>query len=62
MSNQLSFMKNWFEKGVEAGWIENYEREMLRFLENEYGDLSDGIRMCAVFTSLFIKAGHLLAT
>ena len=58
MSNQLSFMKNWFEKGVESGWIENYEREMLRFMEKEYGDLSDDIRMCAVFTSLFIKAGH----
>lgn len=58
MSKQLSFIKGWFEKGVESGWIENYEREILRFLENEYGDLSEDIRMCAVFTSLFIKAGH----
>ncbi|NBC67211.1 MAG: exodeoxyribonuclease V subunit alpha [Bacteroidetes bacterium] len=58
MSQQLSLIKGWFEKGVEAGWIENYEREILRFLENEYGHLSEGIRMCAVFTSLFIKAGH----
>ncbi|MDR9367105.1 MAG: exodeoxyribonuclease V subunit alpha [Balneolaceae bacterium] len=58
MSKQLSFIKGWFEKGLESGWIENYEREMLRFLEKEYGDLSEDIRMCAVFTSLFIKAGH----
>lgn len=58
MSKQLSFIKGWFEKGLESGWIENYERETLRFLEKEYGDLSDDIRMCVVFTSLFIKAGH----
>lgn len=58
MSGQLSFMKDWFEVGVESGWIEIYEREMLRFLEKEYGDLSDELRMCTVFLSLFIKAGH----
>ncbi|MDZ7719642.1 MAG: exodeoxyribonuclease V subunit alpha [Balneolaceae bacterium] len=58
MSGQLSFIKDWFEEGVESGWIEIYEREMLRFLEREYGKLDDGIRMCTVFLSLFIKAGH----
>lgn len=58
MSGQLSFIRDWFEEGVESGWIEIYEREMLRFLEKEYGELSDDIRMCTVFLSLFIKAGH----
>lgn len=58
MSGQLSFIKDWFEEGVESGWIENYERESLRFLEEEYGELSDDIRICLVFLSLFIKAGH----
>lgn len=58
MNGQLSFIKDWFEEGVESGWIENYEREILRFLEKEYGDLSDEIRKCTVFLSLFIKAGH----
>lgn len=58
MSGQLSFIKDWFEDGVESGWIENYEREMLRFLAKEYGKFSDEIRLCTVFLSLFIKAGH----
>lgn len=59
MSRQLSFIKDdWFEAGLKAGWIETYEREMLRFLENEYGDLGSDVRMCLVFLSLFIKAGH----
>jgi exodeoxyribonuclease V alpha subunit len=58
MSRQISFIKDWFELGREGGWIETSEMEMLRFLEKEYGELSDEIRMCTVFVSLFIKAGH----
>lgn len=58
MSRQLSFIKDWYEGGIESGWIEIYEREMIRFLKKEYGEFSDEIRMCLVFLSLFIKAGH----
>lgn len=58
MSRQLSFMKDWFEEGIESGWIEIYEREMLRFLRKEYGALDDNIRLCVIFLSLFIKDGH----
>lgn len=58
MSRQLSFIKDWFEEGVESGWIEMYERELIRFLEKEYGEISNEIRTCLVFLSLFIKAGH----
>lgn len=58
MSRQLSLMKDWFEAGLESGWIGIYECELLRFLEREYGAISDEIRMCVVFLSLFIKAGH----
>lgn len=58
MSRQLSLIKSWFEAGVESGWIETSERELLRFLDKEYGHFSDDIRICTVFLSLFIKAGH----
>ncbi len=48
----------WWEEGVKAGWIELYEQEMVRFLELEFGPLSDEEKLCAVFVSLFLKAGH----
>jgi exodeoxyribonuclease V alpha subunit len=50
--------KDWFEAGFEAGWIGPYEREALRFLQKEYGELSEAFRLCVVFLSLFIKSGH----
>ncbi len=50
--------ENWLVSGVDHGWIELYEQEALRFLESEFGPLSDVEKLCAVFTSLFLKAGH----
>lgn len=58
MNGQLSLLNDWFESGQEAGWIDTYEREAIRFLEKEYGALNEPIRQCTVFLSLFIKAGH----
>ena len=58
MSMQLSPGKDWFEAGLEAGWIGPYEQEALRFLQKEYGELSEPLQLCVVFLSLFIKAGH----
>lgn len=49
---------DWYAHGVDKGWIETYEQEMLRFLEGETGKLADEIRLCIVFVSLFVKAGH----
>ena len=51
-------VNGWFDRGIEAGWIGTYEQEVVRFLEKEYGNLSDEVRLCLVFLSLFIKAGH----
>lgn len=48
----------WWERGVEAGRIGRYEREMIRFLEKEFGALSESERLATLFTSLFLKAGH----
>lgn len=48
----------WLEKGVKSGWITLYEQEMLRFMEEEYGDLSETEKLCTVFSSLFVNAGH----
>ena len=50
--------KTWWEEGVRTGWIELYEQEMIRFLEKEFGLLGDKEKLCAVFVSLFLKAGH----
>lgn len=50
--------RNWFEYGVKSGWIEAYEQESVRFMEQEFGGLSDAEKLCAVFISLFYKAGH----
>lgn len=58
MSMQLSPGKDWFEAGLEAGWVGTYEKEALRFLQKEYGELSEPLQLCVVFLSLFIKAGH----
>ena len=49
---------NWFGKGVKSGWITRYELEMLQFMEEEYGTLSEQEKLCAVFTSLFVNTGH----
>ena len=54
----IAYTKNWFDSGVDQGWIEQYEQEAVRFLESEYGELSQSERLCFVFTSLFQKAGH----
>ena len=54
----IAYTKNWFESGIDQGWIEQYEQEAVRFLESEYGELSQSERLCFVFTSLFQKAGH----
>lgn len=48
----------WWERGVDAGRIGRYEREMIRVLEKEFGTLSESVRLAALFTSLFLKAGH----
>jgi exodeoxyribonuclease V alpha subunit len=58
MNMQLSPGKDWFEAGLEAGWVGTYEKEALRFLQKEYGELSEPLQLCVVFLSLFIKAGH----
>lgn len=50
--------KNWWTEGVEAGWIEVYEQEMIRYLEGEEEGISDDVRCPVVFLSLFLKAGH----
>lgn len=36
----------------------NYEVELLRFLEDEYGKLETNDKLAVIFTSLFMKAGH----
>ena len=48
----------WWNRGVEAGWIGVYEQEMIRYIENEYGKLTEDVRCSLLFLSLFLKAGH----
>lgn len=44
------------EEGLKR--IEQSERELLRFLEREYGTLTKDARITALFLNLFLKAGH----
>lgn len=50
--------KSWWSEGIEAGWIGEYEQQMIRYLEREEGKLDDDIRCPIVFLSLYLKAGH----
>ncbi|WP_069131004.1 exodeoxyribonuclease V subunit alpha [Rhodohalobacter halophilus] len=54
----MSTLFNWYRSGISDGWIELYEQELVRYLEAEYGNLTDTERLIAVFTSLYLKAGH----
>ncbi len=49
---------NWWTHGIKNGWIGVYEQEMIQFMEKEFGELTDDEKLCAVFVSLFLKAGH----
>jgi exodeoxyribonuclease V alpha subunit len=56
----MSKSKNseWWQAGVEDNWIGVYEQEMIRYIEEEYGQVSDELRCALLFLSLFLKAGH----
>jgi exodeoxyribonuclease V alpha subunit len=56
--SQLNTLFDWYGSGKTEGWIELYEQELVRYLESKYGALTDGEKLIAVFTSLFLKAGH----
>ncbi|TVP99105.1 MAG: exodeoxyribonuclease V subunit alpha [Balneolaceae bacterium] len=56
MKNESNY--TWWEAGIRSGWIEVYEREMIRFMEDEFGPLDDDVQCAAVFASLFLKDGH----
>jgi len=45
-------------KTFESAWVGVQEQEMLRFMEKTYGELSEPEKICAIFVSLFLKAGH----
>jgi len=49
---------NWFLAGIAKGWIGTYEQEMIRFMEKEYGEITPDEKLFTVFTSLFLKTGH----
>ncbi len=49
---------DWFRKGIESGRIGTADRELIRFLENEYGALTEDEMVLTLFCSLFLNAGH----
>ena len=49
----------WIRKGIESGWIGRYEQQLLVFLKDEYGDLTEEAEIAVIFLSLFVKAGHI---
>jgi exodeoxyribonuclease V alpha subunit len=49
---------SWIQSGIESGWIDHYETELLAFIEEEFGELPEEVKYAVIFLSLFIKAGH----
>ncbi len=58
--NEIEEVTDWYNQGIESGWIHLYEREWIRFLESEYGTLSETEKLCIVFLSRFLFAGHVI--
>ena len=58
--NKIEDATDWYTQGIETGWIRLYEREWIRFLESEYGTLSETEKLCIVFLSRFFYAGHVI--
>ena len=56
--NPTNTLFNWYSSGITEGWIELYEQELVRYLEQKYGNLTDQEKLIVVFTSLFLKEGH----
>ena len=56
--NPTNTLFNWYGSGITEGWIELYEQELVRYLEQKYDNLTDQEKLITVFTSLFLKAGH----
>lgn len=56
--NSSKTLFDWYSSGKTEGWIELYEQELVRYLESKYGQLTNPEKLIAVFTSLFLKAGH----
>jgi len=54
--NRISENKS-SSKILESAWVGVQEQEMLRFMEKTYGELSEPEKNCAIFASLFLKAG-----
>jgi exodeoxyribonuclease V alpha subunit len=56
--NSSKTLFDWYSSGITEGWIELYEQELVRYLTQKYGNLSDREKLITVFTSLFLKEGH----
>lgn len=59
MSNEI-VKPAWYRQGTEAGWIRRSEQELVRFLEQEFGELNQSELLIAVFASLFEDDGHVI--
>jgi exodeoxyribonuclease V alpha subunit len=51
---------DWYLQGCETGWIRLKEIELVRFLESEFGALTESELLITVFLSLFEEDGHVI--
>lgn len=58
MQNPIKQHSAWIRAGIESGWIEQYESELLDFVSEEYGEMPEEAEYAVIFLSLFVKAGH----
>ena len=51
---------DWFKQGLNSGWIQVNETELLRFFEQEFGSINQTEKLFIVFLNIFLRNGHLL--
>lgn len=49
---------SWWTEGIRQSWLGSYETELVYFLQEKYGVLSEEQQLVVVFLSLFLKSGH----
>src|SRR5690625_5964465 len=54
----MSERRNWWSDGIRKGWLGRYESELVYFLREKTGRLTNDEQLVLVFLSLFLKSGH----
>src|SRR5690625_5820662 len=54
----MSERRNWWSDGIRKGWLGRYESELVYFLREKTGRLTNDEQLVLVVLSLLLKSGH----